>query len=131
MSADFEDVIQRGGEGSGEDTRPAKTRQVALRKQVVRELAGAGVMTGLLNPQGGDRWDFEELPLDGRIAVTGSKNPQTVANLWRWVRGRRTSRGWGALVVPPRDYGGQTEVRIPLADFAKIVGALDQLSRGE
>lgn len=128
---DFDDVVQRGGEGSGEDTSAAKTRQVWLRKQVINELAGAGVLTGLINPQGGDRWDLEKLPLGGRIAVTGSKNRQTVNGLWLWLRQRRTKQTWSALVTPNYQHGGTPEVRIPLQDFAKIVGALDQLSRGE
>jgi len=128
---EFEDVVQRGGEDSGEETMGAKRRQVLLRRQVVNELAGEGTVTGLLNPMGGDRWDLERLPLDGRLVVTGSKDRGTVSLLWKWVRGRRTRRGWGALVTPSQGIGGAPEVRIPLQDFAKIIGALDRLSRGE
>lgn len=124
---EFDDIVQRGGEDDGEATMAAKSRQVALRKRVVSELAGAGVMTGLLNPVGGDNWDLEQLPSDGRIVVTGSKDPRTVIKLWRWVRLRRTKKGWGALVTPSMQIGGAPEVRIPLQDFAKIVGELDQL----
>lgn len=81
-------------------------------------------------PQPGqDGWNFEGLPLGGRVKVTGSKNATIVSRLWAELRGRRERRRWGALVTPSWGVSTGAVVHMPMEEFAVIVGELDRLIR--
>lgn len=108
-------------------TAAAAVRLKAVRNAVQRELIGAGVTRGQV--QHAEGWDLEGLPLGGRMLLTGSKNPTSVGRLWKWVRQHRRRRHWGALVTPAWGIGAGVEVRLPLEEFASILGKLDELMR--
>lgn len=107
----------------------AKRRERATFNVVWRELIGAGARPA--KPEKGSWWSITNLPLGGRLKVTGSKDSDYVATLWREVREGRERRHWGALVQPGWGRSQGPTVVMPLEEFASLVGELDRLKREE
>lgn len=121
-----------------EEPRPVESQTArrtgqALLNALVRELHGAGAFPKLIKKSNSSLDDevfhVGNLPLGGRIAVTGSRNTLRWQRVYRLVRGQRKRGNWGALVTPNWHHGTGATVHIPLEEFATIVGKLDQLSR--
>jgi len=113
-----------------DETVSANRRRLMVARAVLNELAGAGVLSGkVINRKDPDDWHVTDLPLDGRLIWTGSKNPARITELWRWVRDHRQRKKWGALASPAWGVGAGIEIRIPLEDFATLLGKLDMLLR--
>jgi hypothetical protein len=113
-------------EGSAVVSSTAKLRFGQVRRAVMRALIGHGVGAQEVR-FGADTWDVVNLPLGGRMKITGSRLAQAQNHIYRWVRQREERRHWGATAqLEVRGKDG-ISVRLTLDDFAMIVGTLQRL----